>query len=205
MRWILVLLLSAFGASANTFFVSGSGSWGWEFPSDGGYNITLSGGPLFLSASVSSLCDCLGEGTTSLGGSVLPLFGGSTGMGVAQIGGISSPNFTFSIGNGSGFLNLYDSNFAPLASANLIGYVVLTTTFQEYEGQELFGASGTIAIVPTPEPRTEFILLAGLALILIRKAPNLWPPSFRKRVAVCRPCTREDALVHSPTSTWLGS
>lgn len=139
--------------------VNGQGSFYDSFPGDNYFTLSLSGSngadtvSLFFTSPASSLV--LSPAATSYSGNTA----GCCGSGAAVVDGVGSGSFSFSTGNGTGHLSILDNSGILLASADLIGYVGLTS----FSGTTRDG-EGTFVIKATPEANT-FFLFASVLLI----------------------------------------
>jgi MYXO-CTERM domain-containing protein len=88
--------------------------------------------------------------------------------GEAQIDSFSSDYFEFGVGGGSGSLTLYTSAEVPIITAELIGYVTITS-FSYLPPCCLSGYTETFAITPTPEPSSGWLGLIGIVALAARR------------------------------------
>jgi hypothetical protein len=200
MRNILVLLCFAFTTSAASIsvgpiYMSGSGSFEWDYNGDvdAGWQEMFSASgssgsdyvSLFVLGGYDEARSVFGDLPTSFpqawsncggcwGGDVMidGIFGEIPPvLGPIWPADINTTNAE--IGNGGGSISIYDSGGNLLAAASLIGYVQYTNVTERFNGDTLVGVNADFIIVPTPEPATWGVCLVGLAIVAFRVRKNL--------------------------------
>lgn len=91
------------------------------------------------------------------------VFGGS-----ASIDAVGSSYFSFSLA--SGMLTIDNSVGTAIASADIVGYANITNIVYDNPEVPELGYTETFAIVPTAEPGTAWLLLAGLAALIVMRS-----------------------------------
>jgi hypothetical protein len=187
MRTILAAFAACVCASGARIPVTG---WGgaacnvWDPQGEnighGGYELYVSGedlsfwstrGGAFPSTGYTG-CAIIYGPRTSLGTDLF--YPGHPDGGYATIGDSYSSNFTFALGGGRGFLELYDEISGDvIARADLLSWVALDNIRREDPGPnyESLVADIVVSSAPiVPEPATWLISVAGLGLIALRRA-----------------------------------
>ena len=186
MRKLLVVIGVASFASASPIsvgpiYMSGSGTYSWTQSSgpDEVFGASGSNGSDTVSLSINQGVDLpftssilptslMPLGLCSWDGSVV-IDGIFAGLGGAICGGGPLANYaTWSLGNGTGSVSIFDSSHNLLATASLIAYVGYTGETQTFDGSILVSEMATLDILPTPEPTSLYLCLAGLGTVAFR-------------------------------------
>jgi hypothetical protein len=165
-----LLFLAAAGASGSAIPVSGTGGFVDDYMSGfidaSQYSLTFSGTNGVGSVSVFG-ANFFGDGGLRFQPNVIadavpfsqfinPFHG------TATVDGIQSNYFSYSLGQGGGFVTVFDSLGNQLASEALISYISVSKTTATV-GSTILSESGTLFILPSPEPGTLGLMLVGLA------------------------------------------
>jgi hypothetical protein len=150
--------VDGFGTSAISLFhssdlsVTASGSNGVDF-------VSFTFGTLDDQSIASVFCVCAPFNTNTSGS--------------ATINGITGPWVDFNIGNGNGHINIYDFSRSIIASADLIGFVQVTSTTERISQGDTFRQFNILSTNPVSEPGTAgstgVILLALLVVEPFRR------------------------------------
>jgi hypothetical protein len=183
--------------------LTGSGTWSFSFI--GGEMIqsaSASGNNGADSAGFSYISDCAGAGGPSVEVSVNGGCAVATGMG-AEIDDVFSSLFSIQLGaGGTGLLELYDSNHDLLASADVIGWINVTTlVYNGPPGDPGMSGDGAFAIAAVPEPPTWLPLLLGMAW-LIKRRPTAGAVRFEEHARAVYPKRPETASCHANSRNW---
>ncbi|MGA2715302.1 MAG: hypothetical protein ABSG41_19550 [Bryobacteraceae bacterium] len=177
--WLVVVLAFTAVACASPITVTnpipltGSGSWTSAFPGIEVTSASASGSNGVDFASFSYTSDCAGAGSPSVGVTVNGGCGMATGFG-ADIDTVQSDFFSVDLfaDTGTGLLDIYDSSDDLLASADLIGWINITSIVESGPpGNPAQDVDGTFAITPAPEPKTYLTLGFGLIWIVKFRRP----------------------------------
>jgi len=190
-RWLVAALALTAVASASPITVTnpipltGSGSWTSAFPGIEMTSASASGSNGVDFASFGYTSDCAGAGSPSVAVTVNGGCAVTIGFG-ADIDGVQSDFFSVELfaDTGIGLLDIYDSSHDLLASADLIGWIDVTSIVESGPSEDLAqDVDGTFAIVSAPEPKTYLTLGFGLIVIVLvagrkRHYVRRRPPAF---------------------------
>jgi hypothetical protein len=186
---LVVLCFSMASASATTITIgpismSGSGSYSWTYGSGPGDEFIASGSFGVDTASLSIISQ--GQDLNQFVFPGLPTSlssfpdGSCDWSGLATIDGISGGNLcsggntaSWSLGDGGGSISILDSG--EIFLANLVGYLQYTNETETFNGTTLVGVTASFDIVPTPEPASWGLCLAGLTIVAFRTRSHQRP------------------------------
>lgn len=166
-RVLLAAFLTAWTASAGPIPVSGSGTFWTMWEGGGGFSVGFSGsdGQTDIRVQTPEVYQPNVAATVFAGG-----LGGvvqqSVFLSTAWIGDTSSRNYSFWLGGGAGYLTLYDSLGATIASADLVSYIrVESVHYWDNRPSGPRDMDGTFLVLNSPEPTGAALTCVGVAVL----------------------------------------
>lgn len=169
--FFFLLLALSVAASANPIMagaaipLTGGGFW-YSDPADmiGNQSVSAGGDNGVDSVSFSYTSTCLGAAGPNISVSTLAI---GCAYGTALLDGVSSSYFSAFVSGGTGSIDVFDSGGDLLASADLIGWINVTSISYSGLGDRI--VNGTFIISPVPEPATFLLMALGFVACIVKK------------------------------------